>query len=544
MNLPASSAGRDQPLAFTDAAACQEWLAKAPRGDAIQFHAMLLRQTNLLNGAALPATERLGILETLRDAVHAAQEDIARRFVGKPLPLTASEKAAFDSCRALWQGLAGGYMRCVEACLANEAGMKPKAALILQRAMAALVAEQFDTHRAGRAPHPGHWQVLHQLYAAGEQLDAVQQGVMDGPRLGKTPGSALATYIEALLLQAASLHEHSQRHVAWIARWARRWAPKVRLLAAPPTLSTRAIPLCVDLASDQPAGNKPLAGDNARWLETAELMRSLKKRLILLEQGESPASLHLGDDCTQPSCELVLKNVYQRWCKGGAIRGYERRPASGSCKFIGGAEAIHYYLSGSKPFKQPGAKDADAMRREREEIATFGRVSTHRDENFSEQQGYAVETWQMLENWHMVDASTTGMRLAHGIGQAGGRVGHGLLVAACPADAQDYLLGSVRWALQMGDETIQTGVHFFPGKPEPVAVRAADPGVGTEKYRQGFRLPEIAALKSAASIVLPVGSFKLQRIVEIFADGQSRKVRLTRLLERGADFERAAYEPA
>lgn len=544
MNISASAAGPDQTPAFTDAAGCREWLAKTPRGDAIQFHAMLLRQANLLNGLPLPGSERLDILEALRDTVHAAQEDIARRFTGKPLPLAAAEKVAFDSCRTLWQAFAGGYMRCVEACLANEAGMKPKAPLIVQRAMAALVAEQFEAHRAGQAVRPDHWRVLHQLYAAGEQLDAIQQEVADNARLGKMPGNALSAYIEALLLQAASLHEHSQRHVVWIARWARRWAPKVRLLAAPPTLSTRAIPLCVDLASDQPAGNKPLAGDGARWLETAELMRSLKKRLILLEQGEAPAKLHLGEDCTQPACEAVLKNVYQRWCKGGAIRGYERRPASGSCKFIGGTEAIHYYLSGSKPFKQPGAKDSDVMRREREEIATFGRVSSHRDENFSEQQGYAVESWEVLENWHMVDTSTTGMRLAHRTTQPGGRVGHGLLVAACPADSQDYLLGSVRWALLVGDDTVQAGVHFFPGKPAPVAVRALDPGAGSEKFRPGFLLPEIAALKSAASVVLPVGSFKLQRIVEIFADGQSRKLRLTRLLERGADFERAAYEPA
>lgn len=541
MSTPASPAGRDQPPAFVDAAGCRDWLARTPRADAIQFHAMLLRQANLLNAATLPAGERLDVLETLRETIHEAQEEGARRFTGKPLPLSASEKAAFDSCRALWQALAGGYMRCLEACFAGDGGMKAKAALVVQRGLAALAAEQLDAHRAGQALWPDHWRVLHQLYAAGEQLNAVEQEVMDSVRLDRTPATAMAAYAEALLLQAASLHEHSQRHMVWIARWARRWAPRVRVTTTPPDLTLRAIPLCADLASDHPATYKPLEGANARWLDTGEVMRSIKKRLVLLEQGEPPAKLNLGDDCTQPACETVLRNVYQRWCKGGAIRGYERRPANGSCRFVGGVEAVHYYLSGRKPFKQPGTRDSDMMRREREEIATFGRVSTHRDENFSEQQGYAVENWEVLENWHMVDSSTTGIRLAHDTRQAAGRVGHGLLVAACPADAQDFLLGSVRWALATAEDAVQVGIHFIPGKPEAVALRALDPGAGSEKFRQGFLLPEVAALKTPASVILPVGTFRLQRNVEIFA-GQSRKIRLTRLLERGADYERATYE--
>jgi hypothetical protein len=310
-------------------------------------------------------------------------------------------------------------------------------------------------------------------------------------------------------------------------------------VAAPPALSAQAFPLCVDLASGRPAGYPPVAGESARWLETTELRRSLKKRGQLLEQGETPAAIGLGADCTQPACGQLLGNVYLRWCKGGAMRGFERRPASGGCRLIVGVEAVHYYLSGRKPFQQPGATDTDLLRRQREEIATFGRVATHRDEHFSTQHGYAIEEWEVLENWHMVDASATGLRIARPLAGAGARIGPGLLVACRPADAHDFLLGNLRWTFVATADSLQAGVNLFPGRPEAVAVRSAAPGVG-EKFRQAFLLPAVPALKQEASIVMPVGLFKLGKTVDVYGE-KARQLRLTRLVERGADFERAAY---
>lgn len=530
------------PPSFRNADECRAWLERAPRTDAAQMQASLLREANRLNLTILPPADRLDILETLREALIDTQEEFGRKFAGKPLPLTDQEQAAFDSCRALWHGLASGYMRCLEACFAEEAGMKSKATLVLQRALAALVAEQYETHRAGQVPPAEHWRVVNELFAAAEQLGVADQTILDTPRLGKTPVSPAATYAEALLLQAANLHEHGQRHIGWIARWARRWSAKVRLLASPPTLSTRAIPLCIDLAADKPSGYMPLDTPGARWLETVELQRSLKKRLLLLEQGEPPAKLHLGDDCTQPACGQILAQVYQRWCKGGAIRGFERRPASGGCRFVAGIEAIHYYLSDHKPFKQPGGAGADMLRREREEIATFGRISARHDEKFSEQHGYAIEQWQVLENWHMVDASATGMRIGRPLRQGGIRIAHGQLIATCPDGAQAFLLGGVSWSLVGEDFQLELGVHLFPGRAEPVAFRGTGPAAAGEPYRQAFLLPAVATLKQPASIVMPVGGFKLNRIVDTFTS-QSRPLRLTRLMERGSDYERAAFEP-
>lgn len=531
----------DRAPSFATAAACRDWLAAAPLTDAAQMVAQLLRELKSLNGATLASGDRLEILELLRGPIYESQEAFSRKFVGKPQPLAAAEQSAFEAARGLWHELVGGYMRCADACLAGDGQMKPRAALLVQRALAALLAEQVETHRVSRSPSGEHWRMLHRTFATAEQLGVATQEVADGPHLGKQRGSAQSAYVEAMLLGVANLHELGQRQIGWAVRWAKRWAPKIRVLSVAPEFSTKALPLCVDLGSDAAAAYKPFAAPGARWLDTAELRHSLKKRLTLLAQGEPPAKLNLGDDCVQPACEQLLTAIYGRWCKGAAIRGAERRPASGTTRFVAGFEAIHYYVAGRKPFKRIAPADLKMLRREQEEIATFGRVATHRDEGFSEQQGYVVEEWQTIEDWHAVNTSSAGMRITRPLERVGARIAHQQLTAVSPAGTQDWLLASVRWAL--AGDALDVGLNFFPGRPEAVAVRPSGVAGANEPYRHGFLLPAIAAIGQVASVVTPIGIFKPGRVMDTFADAPGR-VRLKQLLERGADFERASYEPA
>jgi hypothetical protein len=92
-------------------------------------------------------------------------------------------------------------------------------------------------------------------------------------------------------------------------------------------------------------------------------------------------------------------------------------------------------------------------------------------------------------------------------------------------------------------EGLQVGIYLFPGQPVPVALRGSGLAAAGEKYRQSFLLPAVAAIEQEATVVMPIGTFKLGKTVEVFVD-QPRRLRLTRLVERGADYERAGYEPA
>jgi hypothetical protein len=356
-----------------------------------------------------------------------------------------------------------------------------------------------------------------------------------------TPATA---YAELMLLHAASLHELTPRQQTWVMRWARRWASKVTIQATAPTLDSPALPLSVDLAGSAPAGFKPCAGPGARWLVTTELRKSLKRRLKLLAEGgaeNTPAKLGLGDDCPQPQCGEVLRRIYPRWVKGGILRRHERHPMSGPCRFVVGVDAIHYYLSGHQPFKPPGSASTEDLRRQREELATFGRVAARFEDEYSQMHGYQLENWEVIEDWGMLDHSTGGLRLVRPLRQEGGRIGIGQLVAVQPASASGLLLGVVRW-VQIAGAQLATGIQLLPGKPMPVAVRGTGVMAAQEKYRPGFLLPPLEALKLPASIVLPPGSYKPERIMETWFEGATQQFKLKASMDRGADFERAACE--
>lgn len=539
-NLPATS--DDQPPAFASPDECSDWLDAQPRDQPVQLQAVLLRQLNQLNRFRLSGGERLAIMELLREPVHATQEDNVRRFAGKPLPLAPPEQAAFDACLSIWSALATGYLHCVKACVAHEPGMQMSRALAAQRALAALAALHFDACRGGSLPPAGHWHRLHQAYAVAEEADLTRREVSDTLRQGRNPATPLAAWVEALLLQAASLHELTPRQMAWAARWARRWAGKVSAHKSPPTMSTRAIPLCVDIDTDRPAGYRPVFTPGARFLDTSALRSSLKKRVTALEQGELPKNLQLGDDCVQPACQQLLIEMYFHWCKGGAIRRNERREVSGVCTLIGNMEAIHYYLSGRKPFSQPGRSISDTdIRRQRDEIATFGRIMAPQLDNYSEQQGYQVEEWEVMEEWHMIDQSATGVRITRPAGKSGGRFVSGQLVAVKPADAKTLLLGTLRWVVIDAGKSLHGGVEIIAGKPQPVAVRGTGLDAVGNKYVPAFLLPAMAALGEPQSIVTPPGFFKRERVLELLAESPAQ-IRLTGVIERGSDFERSTYE--
>ena len=261
----------------------------------------------------------------------------------------------------------------------------------------------------------------------------------------------------------------------------------------------------------------------------------------MLQQGELPAHLHLGEDCTQPATSLLLERVYQRWCKGGAKRRSDRRPVSGGCEFIVGFEAVHYYLSGRKPFHPP-IVDSNMLRMERDEMATFGQRAKHQDEHYSDTHGYQVENWSLIDDWQLLDQSANGVRLQRPL-KVGVRVGSGQLIAIKLSGSSRFMIGGVRWILQEDGDTptVSIGIQLFPGSAQPVAVRTIDPKTN-EPYHQGMHLPAMPAVNEPEAIIVAAGTFRIGRVVDILNEGVSQRATLLHVLDRGNEFERCTFE--
>ena len=114
-------------------------------------------------------------------------------------------------------------------------------------------------------------------------------------------------------------------------------------------------------------------------------------------------------------------------------------------------------------------------------------------------------------------------------------------MAVRPVGARGYLLAVARWSRVAGGTELQSGISLLAGAPQAVAVRGIGLSAANEKYRHGFLLPAVAAVGEPASVIVPAGWFRAGRVIELYIES-ARQIRLAALLDRGSDFERAAFD--
>ncbi len=521
---------------FVDAAECKAWIEHVPLANVAAAQQQILRQLEELNRFPTSPANRMAILEALREPVNFVQIEQAKRFTNRALPMAAAESAVFDDTDALWEQMSVGYLRCMESALDGGTAPGAQAALVSQRALAYSGLKMFHHYRAYRQVPARDWRGLHEVYAAAERLQVAEEPVKDVLNRDVHDTSPRIAYARAVLMGMCNPNELSQRQLTFVAFLLERWAAKLEVSPRPVDEGDDIAPLIADLASDHAPqrGETPGAAAPAeRYLDTRKLAKSLRNRVGLLRKGESPAKLALGEDCVQPSCEQMLVFLFRQWCQGKPARSGERRRVGAPAKVCNELEVIHYHVGG-QVFRQPG-QQTELTQKQREEIATFGRISTRDQDDYSDVHGFALEAWQLE------DDSAQGMRLVRAADAAGKRYAHGQLVGVLPGDSKRFMLGQVRWLMSAANGDLHAGIKLLPGIPAAASVRSTGLNVQNESYVQALALDAMPGLDAPASLILPVGWFKPKRVLDAFVDTALR-VRLTEVIERGIDFERVAYE--
>lgn len=528
--LPAISA--DAHPDITDSATCAAWLAELPLVNVAPSQIRMLDQMQELNRFAMPAAERLKVMELLREPICFVQAEQMKKLVNKPMPLTTVERGIFAHVVEMWDQSLLGYQRCLTEAAADIS--RNDVALLCQRAMECLAANMFDHYRVYHQYPNAWWKTLHQLYRHAEEAGESATPVQDTVR--KIEVSCSETYVRALLLAMANPNEQSQRQLTQIQRWLESWSERVPIRRCVP--DDKSLPtLMVDFASTGGAYRESEANGRtaSRWLDIGELAGTLKKRVVLLRKGDTPVSLGLGEDASMPGVEQQMVFLFRVWCEGKNGRVQSRRSVSDKAQVTSSIPAINYYISG-KIFRQPGHA-TELTKKQREEIATLGRISTRDDDEYSHMQGYAVEDWQLQ------DESLSGFRVVRPPANGGSRYTHTQLIAVRPADAKGFLLGTIRWLMTDQDGALQVGVNVIPGLPQAVAARPTGINAQSEKFIPALYCPEVPALQAPASLILPTGWYKPKRVLEVYSDG-SAALLLTGVIERGSDFERVSIELA
>ena len=477
------------------------------------------------------------ILEHARLPITFVAEELAKRYVNKPIPLGDIEDGFFRQIITLWLKAAKAHAHCAEGYSPEAEGFHTERfATLLHRCIHFTGMAILEHQRARREVPWGLWLDLHGYYGTAEEWQVTTLAVPDALEAQANSTHCAAAYLAFILCDMAGCYSLPLRDQSLIRRWALAWSPLVSLHGVSPGESLPAF--VIDLIQDvalRPV-SECLHTDQLRRLDTSRLAIQIGHLRQQLRQRIPPAQLGLGEDCTPQQCARLLDLLARQWSQARAARKYRRRATSGITRICTGFADMHFFISG-KEFEQP-ENIRIYSRREFDNLFSF-RFQENPQQVLQIQQekiaaAYSVDTWEV------VNQSANGFRLVRTT--SGRKMVHGQILALCPHDSERFLLAQAVWLMQEGKGGLIAGVKALPGLPAAICARAVDAsGEANEPYQRAFLLPALASVNAEQSVVLPTGWFRPGRIIEVYSDGPWR-MRLRNLLDLGPDFERVSFD--
>ncbi len=210
--MPAASSLAPHPLASAEAA--KAWYRSLPANDPKASIDLLSSAVAGLPRPIAPgsALGLLEALETLRKPLHTLSVDLSIRYVDKAVPLSETQRAAFDSNVTLAWTLAYVYYALIASAVGAGAPLAEYAALVHQRALF-WTAHGMGEHLRGRQRFPDKdWDLAQEVLQSAGRYQLLEAEVRDSLQPSGA-SSVSATYARLLLLHLTGTRSFGGREV-------------------------------------------------------------------------------------------------------------------------------------------------------------------------------------------------------------------------------------------------------------------------------------------------------------------------------------------
>ena len=527
----------DSPnLVFTDIQSGGDYLSALPLANPVAAEEKLTAFLDALLAAPPDPGILFSLLEQARVPLCFVEEEMARRYYNRPLPLSDDEETCFQQVVAAWRKMARAYAMCaqMEEPATASAQFSALMATILHRCLYYTGMVILEHYRARRELPAGTWIELHGFYETAEEWQVAYTPVEDTLENNLQASHCAAAYATLLLIDVASPYSNSVRNLNLIRRWAGMWSPLISLHRLDDELELP--PYIVELMKDaplHPSSTSEDPGKDARRLDMTRLGLQVNHMLSQLRHRVTPAQLGLGEETSGHVIQL-LEHLSRPWTQAASPRRFRRFATQGFAKVAVSFEAMHFCVSG-KPFEQPDIAIAYSRK-------DFDQLFTFRDRA---DPGAALiirpPISYPVDEWSVINHSANGFRL--GRSKAGQKLAHGQLLVVCPHDGDRFLLAQATWLMEDHSGGLLVGLATLPGMPQAIGVRQHVQGAASgERYVRAFMLPAMPAILEEGSVVLPAGIYTASKVLDVFHEESHWQIRLMHILQRGTDFDRVSFQ--
>src|SRR5574343_1533823 len=312
------------------------------------------------------------LLEQARAPLCFVEEEMARRYHNRALPLANEEENYFQMVVTAWRKMGKAYALCAR--LEQPDTQNPQyvalVATILHRCLYYTGMIILEHYRARRELPPGIWLDLHGFYETAEEWGVAYTPVEDVLESSLQATHCAAAYTTLALIDMASPYSNSVRNLNLIRRGAGLWAPLVSVHKLDDDMEVPAyvIELMKDLPLHPTAVTEEI-GRDFRRLDTSRLGLQINHMLSQLRQRIRPSQLGLGEE-TSGNVIALLEHLSRPWSQLASPRRFRRFATEGVARVAVGFEAMHFCVTGQE-FEQPDSA-ATYSRGEFDQLFTFG----------------------------------------------------------------------------------------------------------------------------------------------------------------------------
>ncbi len=494
-------------LAETRPNKINEFIQKLPFSDPISAATDLIDELQILNSQKVAYANRLNALEQYRPSVIQIYQDLIPHFNSASLPITKNEQAFADAAVQLWQELAFGYKFALidlQNKILNMSSGK-STAQVVQRAIHALKEIALVHHLCYRSPPANVWAELHQLYFCALQQSAEKLAVVE-QLAANNVSSVNLVYTQVLLMALADPQHLANSDILKTDAYLSNVAAQAELRPLG-LIENPAGVFLIALDGDKPpipfAKNQDVPNDATDiLLITLNLARQIHQHIKSLQEYTIPNDSALPINAIESHYEDLLTRLIKNFGKAQQRIFSRTKKSDGVELGIGLIAAHHLIHDGSDSFTN-SSNSASIIKPSR---------------------------WQVLN----VSAGGYALRKFNS-SQASARVGD--VVAMKNSKNKLWELAVLRWANINELNQLDVGLELISPSATSITVKFDNNNLEGE----ALLLPELTALKQAASIISARGFCKIGDTLQFNMQGKPSKLVINKLVERTARFERFQY---